>query len=512
MALSHLCFLTTRTNTSKAVHHKTRKGVRALLSRRLLKYLLLVGLVGSLLFASIVRADINNTRVDPWGTLELSGSNWLSGQGVDVYSNGPTASGPSPDTYNYVNNINNVPTQSGIEWQCVELVNRLYLTRGWITSTWVGNGNQLFANAPANLTKEANGSITYLQPGDVITLDDKDLGHAGIVNSVSGSAVQIVNQNTKAVYSSATWANGTIKMSGWNKYTVQGVIHAPGGSQNAVGNVVFTNGGGQTFANSKPYSPDSPWTQLSNSTNTISASGNYMAWIDGCGAAWATDNFAQNPATRITSCGGATQIAIGSKGNLAFADACGMVHATDTYNIASSWVVLTGCNGARAIAAGGGGTGEVAVINGCSALNITTDFTHWTQIAGCNGAQRVSIGPTGAVAFSNGCGASYATQDYRNAGSWVKITGCSGTTQLAAGSNKALAFADGCGRVHGTMTYDQPGSWVILTGCSGARAIAIGTNGRTGVINGCGSLNVTDNFQSWTRIAPCSDALKVAIG
>ena len=167
-------------------------------------------------------ASVSNTRADAWGTLELAGNAWLGGAGVDVYSNGATSTGPSPDTYNYVGGV-----QSGIEWQCVELISRLYLSRGWTTSTWYGDGNRLYANAPAGLTKQPNGSISYLNPGDVITLDGGGSGHAGVINSVSGSTVQIVNQNTAAVYSTATWTGGSITMTGWAGYTVQGVIHAP---------------------------------------------------------------------------------------------------------------------------------------------------------------------------------------------------------------------------------------------------------------------------------------------
>jgi hypothetical protein len=173
------------------------------------------------------RANASNTRTDKWGVVELSGSDWLDGRGVTVYSNGPSVSGPASDTYNYMSNKNGDTTQTGIEWQCVELINRLYLTRGWITSTWYGNGNSLYANAPIGLTKEPNGSITYLNPGDVVTLDDGGNGHAGIINSVTNNSVQIVNQNTVAVYSSATFKNKTITMNGWSGYVVQGVIHAP---------------------------------------------------------------------------------------------------------------------------------------------------------------------------------------------------------------------------------------------------------------------------------------------
>lgn len=226
-------------------------------------------------------ASITNTRADAWGTLELSGSSWLGGNGVNVYSNGPTAEGPSPDTYNYVGNV-----QSGIKWQCVELVNRLYLSRGWITARWVGNGNQLYNNAPANLAKQPNGSITYISPGDVVTLNNGGLGHAAVVNSVSGSTVQLINQNTTAVYSAATYSGGALTMNGWSGYSVQGVIHAPGngGSTNhpTGGGAASTRGAGKldvfiqgtnaagpnAYRNLTNNAPWEGWNLLENSTST----------------------------------------------------------------------------------------------------------------------------------------------------------------------------------------------------------------------------------------------------
>ena len=166
-------------------------------------------------------ASISNTRSDPSGTVELAGGSWLAGKGVDVYSNGSSAANDTgPHSTNGV--------YDGEMWQCVEMVNRLYLTRGWISRTWWGNGNQLYANAPASLTKQAQGIITFLNPGDVISFNGGgSAGHAAVVNSVSGSNVQIVNQNTSAVYSSATFSKGSLTMSGWAGYTIIGVIHAP---------------------------------------------------------------------------------------------------------------------------------------------------------------------------------------------------------------------------------------------------------------------------------------------
>jgi hypothetical protein len=183
-------------------------------------------------------ASISNTRVDPVGTLELGGSSWLGGNGVDIYSNGNSAANTSGN--NCVPVTGAAATSycgagsvwSGSKWQCVEMVNRLYLTQGWTTATWFGNGNTLVNHVPSGLTEESNGSISSINTGDVITLDDGGDGHAAIINSVSGTSMQIVNQNTVAVYSSASIGSGSLanknaalSMSGWAGYSVQALVH-----------------------------------------------------------------------------------------------------------------------------------------------------------------------------------------------------------------------------------------------------------------------------------------------
>lgn len=174
------------------------------------------------LWPAVAAANLSNTRADASGTLELAGASWLWGGGVDVYSNGNSATNSSGNNYSG-------STLLGEKWQCVEMVNRLYFTKGWISSTWYGNGNQLYNNAPSGLIKESQGSITSLSSGDVISLDDGGAGHAAIINAVGGSTVQIVNQNTPAVYSAATYnaTAKTITMVGWGAYSVVGVIHVP---------------------------------------------------------------------------------------------------------------------------------------------------------------------------------------------------------------------------------------------------------------------------------------------
>lgn len=83
---------------------------------------------------------------------------------------------------------------SGSEWQCVELINRLYITRGWIGATWHGNGgdsspglnDSMFDRAPGSLSKQANGSISHVAPGDVVSINGLSLNSSG---SIAGTPV-----------------------------------------------------------------------------------------------------------------------------------------------------------------------------------------------------------------------------------------------------------------------------------------------------------------------------------
>jgi hypothetical protein len=158
---------------------------------------------------------------------------WLSGTGVNICTAGD-------DSNNYVNNINGVSTLSGWKWECVELVNRLYLTKGWTTSHWTGNGNTLVNNVPSGLIKQNNGAVSYINPGDVITFDynNNSNGHAAIINSYNPSTgvAQVINQNTGSLYMTVTLTSGSLSAgsanftSAWSGFTVQSIVHHPGGS------------------------------------------------------------------------------------------------------------------------------------------------------------------------------------------------------------------------------------------------------------------------------------------
>jgi hypothetical protein len=191
----------------------------------------------------------NATCGDPktnFGT-QLLGNSWPGGfTGVPVYSNG-SSSFVGTCNSSATTPAGNVVT-TGTEWQCVELVNRLYATAGWISSTWAGNGGRspsardsMFDLAPANLQKEAEGSITYVSPGDVVSVNVKDGrifepdGHVLIVSAVTGSDVTYVSQNAGTNTVSTVTTTGqlesdgdlTVKASGKWTYPVIGVVHAP---------------------------------------------------------------------------------------------------------------------------------------------------------------------------------------------------------------------------------------------------------------------------------------------
>ncbi len=165
------------------------------------------------------------------GTVLLSGSGWLGGRGVDVIANG--ADPTSVWGNSYAVTPSGQREYAGQEWQCVEMVNRLYLTMGWITTRWTGNGGQMFDTAPPSLKKQAQGSVTWIGPGDVVVLSHQDgLGHVGVVDTVTMNAdgsrsVQTVNENVAAVYATMVLRNGTITLNGWAAYTPVGVVHAP---------------------------------------------------------------------------------------------------------------------------------------------------------------------------------------------------------------------------------------------------------------------------------------------
>jgi len=186
-----------------------------------------------------------DTKCDPLGIL-LNGTLWLNGTGVNICNNGSDPSKDAGGTTPSCVAVSGAPGDShcpkgnvyaGEEWQCVEMVNRLYLTKGWTKATWYGDGNTLINSVPSGLTKQNNGSVSYVNPGDVITLDDGGFGHAGIINNIdSNGTIHIKNQNAQldssAYIDSGSLSNGNAHyhMNYWKTYKVQAIIHHRSGS------------------------------------------------------------------------------------------------------------------------------------------------------------------------------------------------------------------------------------------------------------------------------------------
>ena len=158
-------------------------------------------------------------------TVMVAGSSWLGGHGVNVYSNGPYT-GSSGYCKDYLLDNAMPPKQYGWGWQCVELVERLYMTNGWITALWPAPSNgaaSMYAAAPSGLRKEPQGSISSLKPGDAVVFNTSffaPYGHIAVVGVANGSSGQLYSENTGA-------NNGTGNNSVWNYSLSGGTLTVP---------------------------------------------------------------------------------------------------------------------------------------------------------------------------------------------------------------------------------------------------------------------------------------------
>jgi hypothetical protein len=263
--------------------------------------------------AAAARASANVEISTPkCGVVEFgtsaTGSWVIPGGGVDVFSNGPSKEGTGSDCTTSTSKVGGVV--AGQEWQCVEFVNRLYLTRGWITGpqggttpAWRGDAGPAFYNdAPPNLTEQRNGSVAYLGPGDVVIdnvykYGSPDGGHALVVDDtsdVTNGTVNLVSQNSGYQGNSEPVVTGKISGgsvtvgggdSEWT-YSVIGVVHAPTGGSGATSGLtaardangdleVFATGPGGVVYHDWQLSPNgatgwSGWGQLAASTGFTS--------------------------------------------------------------------------------------------------------------------------------------------------------------------------------------------------------------------------------------------------
>ena len=137
------------------------------------------------------------------GYVNVHGGDYMQGQGVDSHSN-YSDEGTLNSCANDGNELNNLganPPQYGFGWQCEELAERLYNTRGW-TSGKFGAAYAALIDSSAVVSANgwssmAQGSIVLadIHPGDMLVTDEAYYGHVMIVDSVSGNTINAVDQN-----------------------------------------------------------------------------------------------------------------------------------------------------------------------------------------------------------------------------------------------------------------------------------------------------------------------------
>ncbi|HMH69939.1 MAG TPA: CHAP domain-containing protein, partial [Candidatus Saccharimonadales bacterium] len=154
----------------------------------------------------------------------LSGSQWLGGNGANVCA---------PSTDMTCGGQAHVGGWSANWWQCVELAQRLYQMRGWHNGIFSGvnYAYQIYDRASIlGMSSQANGSIGSIVPGDMIVHGSNEpysggAGHVSIVNSVVGSTINVIEQNTynNDPTGQYSFSGSTLTRSGSG--TIRGVVH-----------------------------------------------------------------------------------------------------------------------------------------------------------------------------------------------------------------------------------------------------------------------------------------------
>jgi surface antigen len=136
--------------------------------------------------------------------------------GVSAYSNGyHTGTG---------NSCAGTGGTHGYLYQCVELVNRYFMTKFQAPRVYCNAKDCLdsFGASSGAFEAYSNGRVPMPRKGDAITFSGGTYGHIALVSSVQGNQVTILNQNTASAYGTLTFAQG--RLANWGSMTTQGLI------------------------------------------------------------------------------------------------------------------------------------------------------------------------------------------------------------------------------------------------------------------------------------------------
>ena len=167
-----------------------------------------------------------------FGSLLVSGNQWLRGQGVDIFSNLPNCPG---NCSNFLGG-----TYVGEKWQCVELPQRLYTTRHWHTGFFPGvqGAHQIWDVAQAmGMVRHPNGSNYVPVPGDMIVvkgMPGAEFGHVSVVNRAFPHQGYIDAREQNFGFNQQTgigryqWSGHWVRRDGvWTADKIFGFVHAP---------------------------------------------------------------------------------------------------------------------------------------------------------------------------------------------------------------------------------------------------------------------------------------------
>ena len=173
-----------------------------------------------------------------FGGLALAAADWAGG--VDIFYNNVAKGAGCPNAnrihetstdYWYCNLSSTTrfggtgpPRNTGLRYQCVELINRMLVARGWAEPI-PGNAYQVFGNAPeASFEKHLTGDGYTPRAGDIAVFNTSyfgGYGHVAIVDRIDGTTVHLRQQNTVS-----TSAELHMLGSGYRETYVTGILHA----------------------------------------------------------------------------------------------------------------------------------------------------------------------------------------------------------------------------------------------------------------------------------------------
>jgi surface antigen len=172
-----------------------------------------------------------------WGQVLVDAGDWAGG--VEVRSNNlngcPRVAYDGGYAYCNVRGTtefggNGRTFDTGLQYQCVELINRMLVARGWAEPIR-GNAYQLFAKAPAaSFDKHPRGDGYRPVPGDIAvygTAYYPNFGHVAVVDRVIGNTVVVRQQNSSSTASELHLTGNSIRES-----YVTGFLHAKANRSN----------------------------------------------------------------------------------------------------------------------------------------------------------------------------------------------------------------------------------------------------------------------------------------